>query len=325
MPPLPLYPNAPMGSPDVNWPSMVGSPTYVAASDSNSSDDPYSAWFNSPVGQAWNTAQVSAAAYARKQADAEMANKKRQLDTQVAQLKQQGRYQEAQIALQKGEQEIAKARLAQELQIHQDDLALRQQDFGLSRAKAEADFLSGPDTMFQRADFEGALSRAGVGLGPTPYGSTGTPTPRSPADFEALLAGQNPYPTSASGVVPGPTTQALSSSDSLTGSGQLAPASATDGGGSATGQTDPRVTAASGVLKALAPSDGHGIDPNDAAALGAIQNIFMAAKPGTLQRMRPGQQAAFGSGLKRLGYYLPDALAELQNSAPNQQSVRRAA
>lgn len=92
----------------------------------------------------------------------------------------------------------------------------------------------------------------------------------------------------------------------------------------AAGGADPRIKAARAVVDAIPPSDGDGHDDNDYAALQAIQGIFKARKPGTLARMRPGQQAAFSAGLSRSGLYAPDAIADMERANPGQRSVRMA-
>ena len=291
---------------------------YSSVDQVNSANAAYQAWLASPLGQNQDAASESAAAYARQQADADMANKKRALDIQVQQLKQQGRNQEAQIALQKGDQQISRDRLAQELKIHQDQFGLDQQKFGLDRANAYTAYASTPDKRFMASDFADAMDRLGQGLGVRPYGTTaGNPTPKTWDDFTALSA----YPT---GSDPSASVGAGSAGgSSMLGSGQMG--ASTDatagGGGGATGSTtDPRITASTAVMKAIPPSDSAGHDISDQAALSAIQNIYKAGRPGALQRMLPGQQQQFGAGLARLGYNAPDAIAQMSRQGIGQGS-----
>ena len=73
-----------------------------------------------------------------------------------------------------------------------------------------------------------------------------------------------------------------------------------------------------GIIDAIPPSDGQGMDDDDFAALAAVENVFRASKPGSFARMRPGQQKAFAGGLSRLGYYAPDAIADMRRNDPGQ-------
>ena len=306
----PMYPGyggyAPQAAPSLSSPDQV-----------DAANAGYQRWLDSPLGQAQDKAAESAASYARHQADADMANKKRALDIQVATLKQQGRNAEAQIALQKGEQQISRDRLAQELKIHQDQFGLQQQQFGLDRAQAYTAFASTPDKRFMASDFADAMDRLGQGLGVRPYGTTGgNPTPKTWDDFSALSA----YPGAAA-------SGSQSGGSSMLGSGQLGASgdgsgqAVPEGGGTSGSTTDPRITASTAVMKAIPPSDSDGHDISDQAALAAIQNIYKAGRPGTLQRMLPGQQQQFSAGLSRLGYNAPDALAQMSRNGIGQGSA----
>jgi hypothetical protein len=293
--------------------------------DTPNDDDPYSIWLSSPVGQAWNNAQEAAAAQARKQADDEMARAHQSLKLQAQQLAQQGRYQDAQILLSKGEQEIARKRLEAETQINQQRLALDtelgrgrlgldtelgrgrlaldQQNFGLDYAKTAAQFESGPDMAFMWGDFQDALGRIGAGQPARAYGSTGTPTARTYADFQALAGSP---PPSGSGYTPPP------------GAVGTAPPTPTGTGSVA----DPRITAATAVMKAIPPTDDPGHDESSRAALAALENIYRAQKPGTYQRLasRPGLLAASKAGYARAGYMPDDVFATMKTWNPGQQS-----
>ena len=318
-----VNPSAPMGSafyPDT--PEGRHAAAAFGANTLNSStadDDPYSAWLASPIGQKYDQAAESAAAYARQQADFTMAQSKRELDAKVAQMKQQGQIAQAELVLKQGDQQISRDRLAQELKIHQDQFGLDQQKFGLDRANAYTAYASTPDKRFMASDFADAMDRLGQGLGVRPYGTTaGTPTPKTWDDFTALSA----YP---SGSDPSASVGAGSGGSSMLGSGQMgASTDAASGGGSGAipqgSASDPRLSAVSAVAKAIPPSDSDGHDISDQAALAAIQNIYKASRPGTLQRMLPGQQQQFGAGLARLGYSAPDALAQMSRNGIGQGS-----
>ena len=251
----------------------------------------------------------------REEADFEMDMKRKDLDLRVKALQQQGRTAEAAAENQRGQLELAKQRLAWEKEI-------QTKQFNLSRAQAQAQFLSGPDMMFMGQDFGNALQRAGLGVGPAPLVSFGSPRPRTVADFEASengtwngansgtpIGGAAAYPTLGSGPA---------------GDAQQAAASRGSSGGG-TAQTDPRLTAVKAITNAIPPSTGGGTDANDQAALAAVESIYRASLPGTLNRMRPGEQKAFAAGLSRLGFYAPDVIAEMNRAAPGQGSPRRAA
>ena len=171
----------------------------------------------------------------------------------------------------------------------------------LDVVKTGVDYLSTPDRAFMYGDLQEGLGRAGLGLGPQPYGTNGQPHMKTWEDFAAL-----------SGFGANPAVQAGQSGATMaaTGAGAAPP-----GGGG-----DPRVKAATGILKAIPISDGQGMDDDDFAALNAIENVFRASKPGSYERMRPGQQAMFRAGLGRLGYWGPDALKQMRRNAPGQQA-----
>lgn len=321
MPPLGLMPNQPSGFPDiVSFGYGSGStPRPKTYQDTlQEQTDAGNAWLASPVGQKWNEAKESEARRAREVADADIAAKKRALDIQVQQLRQAGRHHEAEMKLREGDLALSRERLAVETEIKRAELGLEQQrfgleqeDFGLRRAEAIAKYQQGPDTLFVAKDLRNALERVGAGLGPGPYGAGTEPTARTPADFEGLMAGG----TGAGG--------------SMRGSGQMTAGGQVAGPGPSgeAAAPDPRVKAATGVIKALGFNDDDGIDESTAAALAAVQNIARARKPGTSQRLasRPGLQAGFMAGASKAGYYAPDLMAEIESWNPGQGSVRSAA
>lgn len=197
----------------------------------------------------------------------------------------------------------ADARLVMQLkeQARQFDLnhGLEMQKLGLSRAQTATEYLSTPDRFFQAGDFLNMSARYLTGQpGAAPYGSTGSPTPKTEADFAILEQGGNPYAGR------GDATQAVA------------------GGGSG---GDQRLKALQTVMKAVPPSEGMGLDANDHAVLQAARALYSTnLRPGTLESMRPGQRAIFQSAGKRLGYDVNDYMAGYEASRPNQQNVRAA-
>lgn len=175
--------------------------------------------------------------------------------------------------------------------------ALDVQKVGLQRAQTATDYLSTPDRFIQAADYLNMSSRVLAGQGgPSPYGSTGTPTPKTEGDFAVLEQGG----------IPG-------------ASGGAAAAGAAAGG---TGG-DARQKALAAIHKAYTPSNGLGMNENDLAVLDSTAAILkLGLAPGQYEAMRPGQQAIFGSAAKRLGYDPKDWLADRAASLPGQGSAR---
>lgn len=170
---------------------------------------------------------------------------------------------------------------------------------GLEMAKVATDYLSTPDRYFQAGDFLSMAGQLGRGGGVQPYGAQGRPQAKRWEDF-AALAGFGNVPAVKAG-----------------GGGGMA-TYADYGGGGGGGGVDPRVKAARGVIDAIPPSEGSGMNADDWAALGAVEQIFRASKPGSYEKMRPGQQAMFRSGLGRLGYVPDDAIEDMRRSGIGQ-------
>jgi hypothetical protein len=290
-----------------NWFTPTGmtpqSPSYVSTGAQpktvqqimQEQSEAYDIWMQSALGRNTMAAEESATAYSRKVSDDALARAWQALNQRAEELRLQGRRDEADILLKQGAARLAEKRFEWEQRT-------QQQDYGLRRADAIARYSSTPDQMFLRSDLMSALGQAERGQGPQPYGANGRPRMKTSADYDAIagpsgsLAQGNGYGMSAqTGAV-------------------------TDGGGS-----DPRIKAARSVIDAIPPSDDVGTDDNDTAALMAIENIFRAKRPDLIRKMRPGQREAFGAGLSRLGYYAPDALAELERAGVGQGSTRRAA
>jgi hypothetical protein len=193
---------------------------------------------------------------------------------------------------------------------------LARQNLGLSYAKTATDYLSTPDTYFQARDFINMGQRAvdpgagGIqpasGMGPTPYGAGGAPTPKTTDDFAVLAGYTQPGERVYAGGTPGFSEQ-----------GGGAPAGVNDQA------PDPRLKAAKGIFEALPPSQDAGLDDSDWAALQAAKALYSSnLRPGTLQRMRPGQQAMLASAGRRLGYDPQDFQTDYTRYQPGQQGVR---
>ena len=296
-----------------------GSNYYPTPGGGYGGSDPYSSWLNSPAGQDWNRAKEAEAAYARKQADFEMAMKKKDLDLRVASLKQQGKHQEAQLELQRGQAQLARERFAWEQKIKAEEMALQ-------RAEAYTKWSSTPDLYWSQVDFRGALSRAMSGLSPQSVAATvkdtGGPQMKTPSQFDAI-AGPNGSLANANGGG-----QASPAMPSVTAGGagatmDIRGGASPDSGGTAA--TDPRATAAAAVMRALPPSSETGMDENDMAALRAVESIYLAGKPGTLERLGPARRKIAQAGLARLGFDPALMEEDYRRGLPGQGSPLRAA
>lgn len=325
MPPLPLLPNQPTGSPDWYPGPGAGSPSAASPGMSNGKRK----YILTPEGPVWlpenmqdmseQEATLIAQTYAnaieekRKAWSLTSGLEKKKIEAEIADMVE-GRKNALSIAQMQADtsrygvdaqSKTALESLMQRQREFDATHSLDLQKFGLDTAKAYTEFASTPDRAFMFGDFNEGMNRIGQGLGPTPYGTQGQPQAKIWEDFAAL-----------SGFDSLPAVQA----------GQSAATTAQQGGGMAQpgAGSDPRLKAATSILKAIPPSDGQGHDEDNWAALNAIQNVYAASKPGSFERMRPGQQKMFGAGLSRLGYYAPDAIAQMKSNNPHQTSVRRA-
>jgi hypothetical protein len=188
-----------------------------------------------------------------------------------------------------------------------------QQRIGLDYAKTATDYLSTPDRFFQAGDYINMGRQALNGQGPQPYGATGSPVPKTTDEFAVLAGytqpGEQPY-------AGGPAGSAQNGQGAMPGGGQ----------GRASDQApDPRLKALRGVFEAIPPSNEAGVNDNDFAALQAARAIYSTnLKPGTLQRMRPGQLAMNRSAGARLGVYVPDWEQDVARYGVGQGSSRAA-
>jgi hypothetical protein len=191
--------------------------------------------------------------------------------------------------------------------------AQNRQRLGLDYAKTATDYMSTPDRYFQAADYTNMGRQALAGQGPAPYAASGSPVAKTTDDF-AVLAGYR---------MPG-------EGDPQAYAGGTSSFNEAPGGGGANRSTDqgtdPRLKAVRGVFEAIPPSNEYGLNDNDFAALQAAKAIYSSKglKPGTLERMRPGQLAMNRSAGARLGNYVPDWEADYRAYGVGQGSVRAA-
>jgi hypothetical protein len=194
---------------------------------------------------------------------------------------------------------------------------------GLEIAKAYTAFSSTPDMMFARNDFLSAMGRVGQSGGlPAPISSQGSPQAKTWQDFAAIASyngSQVPGASAPSAARESQAQPAAASGSSPAASGGGSAAASTGAAGASSG-TDPRVTAANAVMKAIPPSETPGTDGQDWAALEAIRNLFTAAKPGSIERLGAPRTKIAMAGLARMGYDPETVLEEYKRAAPGQQS-----
>lgn len=173
---------------------------------------------------------------------------------------------------------------------------------GLELAKAYTQFASTPDMVWSLNDFKGALGRVGQGFSPQPIAASASPTPKTYEDFAAL-------------------TNYKTGDGASSGSGTADPGGRAAGGRST---TDARVTAANAVMRAIPPSETPGNDGQDWAALRAIENLYMAGRPGEVERLGAPRRKIAQAGLARLGYDPALVESDRQRALPGQGNVRAA-
>lgn len=320
MPPRPMLPNQPAGATDLvpynpYATGYPGSPSSSSAAQTRGYRFAVSS--NGPMYLPGDLTDEEAA-QAVKAYDAYIATltqawqessglQRRQIESQIedAKIARQNAMQIAQL-----QAETSRYGTDVQRQTRLDELRQNQRQFdathGLDVAKAYTEYAKTPDMMFARNDFMNAMGRVGQGLGPKPITSA-TPSPKAKtwADWSALTG----YST--------PTVQANRS-----GGGGGAPVSSPASGGGA--GTDPRVSAANAVMKAIPPSDDVGNDEQDWAALRAIQNLYVAKRPGSVEKLGAARQKIANAGLARLGYDPARVNEDYMRSRPGQASVRRA-
>lgn len=202
--------------------------------------------------------------------------------------------------------EVELARLKENARQFDANHGLEMQKLGLDYARTATDYLSTPDRYFQAGNYLNFASRVLAGQpGAAPYGSVGTPTPKTSQDF-AILAG---------GGIPG-TGQGGSAQD-------VANRAASAGGAGA----DDRVRAVQALTKALPPSAGDGLDPTDFAVLGAVHQLYnrnLTPQQYLTIEANPDLKAMTASGGRRLGYNPDQWEAQQRRNLPGQGSVRAA-
>jgi hypothetical protein len=289
---------------------------------------------------------------AKLQADVSRYGIDMQRKTALDQLKENARQFDASHLLEKEKFAFEKESWAKEF-------GLEEKKFGLNYAQAATEYLSTPDRAFMFGDFQDALSRAAVGStgggetaqGPRPYGATGTPIPKTQDDFAVLasygqtpqagqpspapaLTGQTPVPAGGSSdlvqsALDGPSAWSAHGTPSSPAMGgtpgeqRVGTNPVNDANGD--GVPDPRPKVLTAMMKEMPPSNTPGHDSNDLAILEAARALYATNwKPGMYESLRPGQQAMLQGAGKRLGYYVPDKLADYERSKPWQRSVRSA-
>lgn len=195
---------------------------------------------------------------------------------------------------------------------------LEMQRFGLDVAEAYTKYASTPDMRWSAADFDSAVQRVGLGQGPAPISThADRPVPKTWESFDALRSYRsNPpagYGMGPGASVPNATTDSMRTTNPVGG----APADA-----NGDGIPDPRHKAIRAVADALPPSAGTGTDGQDWAALRAIESLYMAGRPGSLERLGPARRKIAQAGMARLGYDPNLAEEEYQRGLPGQTSVR---
>lgn len=169
---------------------------------------------------------------------------------------------------------------------------------GLDRAKTATDYLSTPDRYVQAGDFLDLSGQVMAGGGGASY-QGGRAQPKTMQDFAVLQSGGNP-------------------------GRQIGQ----PGAGGAGGGTDPRVKAATDLMKQYGPSDGYGHDQNSYAVLDAAKQIFAlpSLTPGQQKSIRssPQYQQMLSSAGGRLGENVAEWQYQNKRSLPGQGSVRAA-
>lgn len=166
---------------------------------------------------------------------------------------------------------------------------LELQKFGLNVADSFTKWSQTPDMIWAHKDFTGALGKTlgQYGVSPT-SGPMDGPRAKTWEDFAAL-----------SGYQDMPAVQAGQSSGGVTRPVEAGGAGAGAGAG---GGTDQRIKAMRAVADAMPPSDTDGADPQDWQALRAIESLYFARKPGSVESLGAPRRKTAQAGLARLGH-----------------------
>lgn len=180
---------------------------------------------------------------------------------------------------------------------------------GLEIAKAYTAFSSTPDLMFARNDFVNAMGRVGQGLMPQAT-VTQNPGPQGKTwqDFNALTQYQG---------------QSAAGAASAANGGSTGASAASGGGGEA---KDPRIAAATAIVKALPPSQTAGMDDGqDWAAINAMRALYSSGRPGIEARLGPQRTKTGLAAMARAGFDPVQVTEDYNRSLPGQRSPRLAA
>lgn len=314
MPPLGLSPNRPAGAPDITsygYGGGVARPAAAAAgtrprfvSTANGPVTLPADWSDEDARQ-WVTAYDQHIATLTRQWEQTSGLERRQIEAQIEDAKQ-GRKNAMEIAQLQAQtsrygtdaqtQQAIADRMERQRQFDANH-GLDLQKFGLDVANSYTQYAQTYDDIWALQDFKSAIGNIQRGGGPSPLSSQGSPRPKTMEQF-AVLAN---YP----------------------GSQQQGASMAAQSGGGGSG-TDPRITAANSVMKALPPSESAGNDGQDWAALRAIESLYFGKKPGEVEKLGKERGRIAEAGLARLGYNPKLVAEERRNSLPWQGSVRSA-
>lgn len=267
----------------------------------------------------------NAMAIARLQSDTSRYGYDQQRQSQIDDLKERGRQFDANHALAQQEFGLKREQFTEDTRRFGLEHGLKRDQFGLEVADAYTRYSQTPDMMFARNDLMHGLGQVGLGGAPQNVMSgDARPQAKGWEDFAALSGYKvspsqaNPLSSPGGAMMPAPI------------EGRVVSASSTPmpSGGMGTGQagsgTDPRVTAAAGIMRALPPSETPGTDGQDWSALRAIESLYMSRKPRQVEALGDQRRKTAQAGLARLGYDPRQVEEDRQRSLPGQRSVRAA-
>lgn len=302
---------------------------YGSTTNSGSSD-------LSPYEQEILRAYREGAGYQRDELAQRTKQAKDELDYKYASLKAQAKTSREQLELDRWYKQQQMA-LAQRAQAASEDQFNK--TYGLDYAKAETQYLSSPDTMFQARQLRNSANAImGGGNGYGAYRSGGDmEQPNTPEDFRRLAQG----PTGSGGGTSGPGAGSMTNLYAPSGNSTMLPGVANSMQASGGGGADLRLKALKTIGDALPPSSGTGLSARDNSALAAMTAVYhapggddvdqagaaadqlLAKNPqdfglGTFESLLPGTRAALGSRMKTKGIYEPDYYAAYARSRPGQ-------
>lgn len=329
MPPLPLAPSRPLGSPDI-VPSVYGGGGYDASSNyaggsMTNAMQPGGAGVVTPDQWAQYIETLKQAYQAssgfertRLKAQYDDAEKGRQNALQIARLQADNSRYGTDVGRQT---EID--RLKENARQFDANHGLDVRKADLDEAQLIATQRSQPNRLFQTMDLEQALT--GIRSGQR---ATTMPMTTGIAAVDGLSTDYRGNPYLRGGDAGGREGTGYGG-DPTAGAGSVlngASAGGPSGTGMTTGvQMDPRVKAIKGIVDALPPSATEGLDSTGVAALNAAFALYHAPtsiRPGTLESLSPTQQATFKSAGDRLQRYTglssDDLMDRYYRQAPGQ-------